>query len=146
MTEPNGEPPRPPSRPSRLEAEIAEILERTEQPASFTEHVRRKAAARPPRVTPALSGPSLHHLGPGSFLIGALLFAALAAFVSGVSPLLATLLAIASFASFAMIWVRRAAPGGMSAKTWRGRDLDPGPTPPPWLQSLRDRFGGPPRL
>ncbi|MDQ3694827.1 MAG: hypothetical protein M3464_14560 [Chloroflexota bacterium] len=147
MTDPNGEPRRTPDRPSRLETEIAEILERTEQPASFTEHVRRKARARPPRpsVSPP-SMPSLHGLGPGSFLIGALLFAALGAAIHGPSPLLATLFAIVSFVSFAMIWVRRAPPGINSTKTWRGRDLDLGPSPPPWVKSLRDRFRGPPRF
>jgi hypothetical protein len=147
MTDPNGEPQLPPARPSRLEAEIAEILERTEQPASLTEHVRRKATVRPPhrpRPTSAPSLPSLQSLGPGSFLIGSLLFAALGAAIQGVSPLLATLLALASFVSFVMIWVRRAPPGINRTKTWRGRDLEP--DSPPWVRSLRDRFRGPPRL
>ncbi len=149
MTNANGDPQPPPGRPSRLEAEIAEILERTEQqpPASLTDHVRRKTAARPPQrpaVTPSL--PSLHSLGPGSFLIGALLFAALGAAIHGASPLLATLLAIVSCVSFAMVWVRRAPPGMNRTKTWRGRDLDFGPGSPPWVKSVRDRFRGPPRF
>lgn len=148
MTDTNGDPASPPPRPSRLEAEIAEILERTEkQPASFTEHVRRKSAARPPArppVSPSL--PSLNSLGPGSFWIGALLFALLGAVTNGVSPLIATLFAIASMASFVMIWVRRAPPGINHTKMWRGRPLSTGPETPPWVRSLRDRFRGPPKF
>lgn len=146
MVDTDADPPTNPQRPSRLEAEVAEILARTEQPASFSDHVRRKAeAAGGPRPgVPAI--PSLQHLGPGSFLLGALGLAFLGAAVSGVSPLLATLFAIASFVSLAMVWVRREPPGPSGPKMWRGRDLDSGPDSPPWVNSIRDRMRRPPRL
>lgn len=146
MVDTDGTPPTNPQRPSRLEAEVAEILARTEQPASFSEHVRRKAeAAAGPRPTlPAI--PSLQQLGPGSFLLGAIGLAILGAAISGASPLLGTLLAIASFVSLAMVWVRRAPSGPSGPKMWRGRDLDSGPETPPWVNSIRDRMRRPPRL
>lgn len=146
MVDTDGTPPTNPQRPSRLEAEVAEILARTEQPASFNDHVRRKAEARAASGPSLPAIPNLQQLGPGSFLLGAIGLALLGAAVSGASPLLATLFAIASFVSLAMVWVRRAPPGPSGPKTWRGRDLDSGPEPPPWVNSLRDRMRRPPRL
>lgn len=146
MADPNGNAQSNPQRPSRLEAEVAEILARAEQPASFTEHVRRKAeasAARRPAVT---SLPSFQQLGPGSFLLGAFGFAILGAGINGISPLLGMLLAIASLASFAMVWIRRSPPGIGGAKTWRGRDLSPGPNTSQWVNAIRDRMKKPPRF
>jgi hypothetical protein len=80
-------------------------------------------------------------------LIGAFALAFLATLVRDMSPLVATLLAIAAVASFAMLWVRRyAAPAGSDVKRWRGREIDLSPAPPAWLESLRDRFRRPPRI
>jgi hypothetical protein len=146
MSDSNGASRDQPRPPSRLEAEVAEILARTEQPASFTDHVRRKTEESV-RHRPALPAmPGLNQLGPGSFLLGALGFAVLGAAVSGISPLLGTLLGIASVVSLAMVWVRRAPPGINRTKTWRGRDLDPStPSAPPWVENIRDRMRKPPR-
>lgn len=145
MTDSDDTPSDRPRRPSRLEAEVAEILARAEQPASFSEHVRRKAEASTRRQPAPPVRLSLDQLGPGSFLLGALGLAVLGAAVSGVSPLLATLCAIASIASLAMVWFRRPPPGINPTKTWRGRDLGPTPSTPPWVESLRDRMRRPPR-
>jgi hypothetical protein len=138
--------PEPPQRPSRLEAEVAEILARSEEPASFSDHVRRKTEASLSQRPRQLNVPSLDHLGPGSFLIGSLAFAILGAMLSGFSPLLGTLFGIASVASLIMVWVRRVPPGINQPKTWRGRDLSTGPDSPEWINSLRDRMRRPPRL
>jgi hypothetical protein len=133
-----------------MEQEIAEILERTDQPASFTDHVRRKAASAP-RPAPVRPRPGtsstldLTRLGPGSFLAGALGLALVAALVSGVSPLLGTLLGLLSVVSFVMVWVRRAPAGGSGPKMWRGQPLQSTPELPAWLVNLRDRFQGPPK-
>jgi hypothetical protein len=146
MVDSEDSPPPNPQRPSRLEAEVAEILARTEQPASFSDHVRRKAeaAAAPRPSLPAM--PSLQQLGPGSYLLGAIGLAVVGAAVNGISPLLGTLFAIASIVSLAMVWVRRTPPGPSGPKMWRGRDLDSGPDGPPWVAALRDRMRRPPRI
>jgi hypothetical protein len=138
--------PDPPKRPSRLEAEVAEILARSEEPASLTDHVRRKTEASLNQRPRQFNVPSLDHLGPGSFLVGSLVLAVLGAMLSGFSPLLGTLFGIASVVSLVMVWVRRVPPGFNQPKTWRGRDLSPGPESPAWVNNLRDRMRRPPRF
>jgi hypothetical protein len=138
--------PDPPQRPSRLEAEVAEILARAEQPASFTDHVRRKTEANLRQRPQQVNLPSLDHLGPGSFLLGSLAFAVLGAMLSGFSPLLGTLFGIASVVCLIMVWVRRVPPGINQPKTWRGRDISGGPEPPDWVNNIRDRMRRPPRI
>lgn len=145
MTDSDNTPGDRPQRPSRLEAEVAEILARAEEPASFTEHVRRKAEAGTRRTPTPPVRLGLEQLGPGSFLLGALGLAVLGAAISGISPLLATLCAIASIVSLAMVWFRRPPPGINGTKTWRGRDLGPNPSAPPWVENIRDRMRKPPR-
>ena len=133
---------------SRLEDEVLEILVRADQPTSLKDHVRRKAQrGRPPAgsIRPR-SVPSLGQIGPGTLLIASLAVAFLATIVRDGSPLLATLLAIVSVVLLAMIWVQRfGPPGGSNVKQWRGRDIDLSPSPPAWVESLRDRFRRPPR-
>jgi hypothetical protein len=145
MTDTNGQPPERPQRPSRLEAEVAEILARSEQPASFTEHVRRKAEASAPRRPTVPVLPDWRHLGAGSFLLGAIAFAVLGAALNGVSPLLGTLFGLVSVVSLAMVWFRRPPPSINDTKTWRGRDLGPPAGTPPWVENIRDRMRKPPR-
>ena len=138
--------PNPPR--SRLEDEVLEILVRADQPTSFRDHVRRRAQReRRERFTSAArSLPSFAAAGPGTFLVACLALAILATLVRDASGFLAALLALASVASLAMVAVRRrGGAGGTGPKTWRGRDLDPGPSTPAWVESLRDRFRGPPR-
>ena len=139
--------PNPPR--SRLEDEVLEILVRAEQPTSFRDHVRRRAQRqRRERLTNAAREvPSFATAGPGTFLIACLVLAFLAALVRDSSGFLAALLALASVASLAMVAVRRrGGAGGSGPKMWRGRDLDPGPSTPAWVESLRDRFRGPPKF
>lgn len=138
--------PDPPQRPSRLEAEVAEILARSEEPVSFSDHVRRKTEASLAQRPQQLNVSSFDHLGPGSFLIGALAFAVLGAMLSGFSPLLGALFAIASIVSLVMVWVRRVPPGIGGPKTWRGRDITSGQDSPEWVNSIRDRMRRPPRI
>ena len=137
----------PPPRRSRLEDEVREILVRADQPASFTDHVRRKAQQqrRERLVNAGRAIPQIDTLGPGAFLIGCFVAAFLATLVRSSSPLLAQLLAVGSVALLAMVWVRRhGSSGGSRIKQWRGRDIDLNPPPPAWVESLRDRFRRPP--
>lgn len=133
---------------SRLEDEVLEILVRSEQPTSLSDHIRRKAMrerrTRARRVATGLPGAA--SLGPGSLLIASIVLAFVAAVVRDWSALLGQLLAIASVAALIGIYVvthRR--PGGPNVKQWRGRDIDLSPTSPAWVESLRDRFRRPPR-
>ena len=134
---------------SRLEDEVLEILVRSEQPTSLSDHIRRKAVReRRMRAGRAASGlPRVaSSLGPGSLLIASIVLAFVAAAVRDWSALLGQLLAIASVAALIGIYVvthRR--PCGSSVKQWRGRDIDLSPTAPAWVESLRDRFRRPPR-
>ncbi len=147
MTDRNRADEQPPPRRSRLEDEVREILVRADQPASFTDHVRRKAQQRRREQFASASRvlPQLDTLGPGAFLIGCFVVAFLATLVRSSSPLLAQLLAVGSVALLAMVWVRRrGASGGSRIKQWRGRDIDLSPPPPAWVESLRDRFRRPP--
>jgi len=138
--------PNPPR--SRLEDEVLEILVRADQPTSLRDHVRRRARRqRRERLgAAARSVPSFAAAGPGTFLIACVALAFLATLVRDASAALAALLALASVACLAMVAVRRRGAGGSGPKTWRGRDLDPGPSTPPWVESLRDRFRGPPKI
>ncbi len=137
----------PPPRRSRLEDEVREILVRADQPASFTDHVRRKAQRQRREQLAQASRivPQFDTLGPEAFLIGCFVAAFLATLVRSSSPLLAQLLAIVSVALLAMVWVRRhGGSGGSRIKQWRGRDIDLSPPPPAWVESIRDRFRRPP--
>ncbi len=139
--------PNPPR--SRLEDEVLEILVRADQPTSFADHVRRRARRQRRERFGAAAGslPNFATAGPGTFLIACVALALLATLVRDGSAALAALLGLASFASLVMVAVRRrGGAGGSGPKTWRGRDLDPGPEPPPWVGSLRDRFRGPPKI
>lgn len=136
----------PAPRRSRLEDEVREILVRADQPASFTDHVRRKAQQqRRERIAGAgRVVPRIDTFGPGAFLIGCFVAAFLATLVRSSSPLLAQLLAVGSVALLAMVWVRPGSSGRSRIKQWRGRDIDLSPPPPAWMESLRDRFRRPP--
>lgn len=138
----------PPPR-SRMEDEVLEILVRADQPASFRDHVRRKADQqrrdRMTRLRHALAPPA--QLGPGSFLALCFALAIAGAVVRAWSPLTATLLALASVVCLVMVAVRRH--GGVTApgsKTWRGQELDVSRRADTWADSVRDRFRRPPKL
>lgn len=134
---------------SRLEDEVIEILDRADQPISFRDHVRRSAQRRRrERVAEATGSiPDLASAGPGTFLISCIVLALLATFIRDTSPALSALVALGSVACLVMVAVRRrGGAGGSGPKTWRGRDLDPDPEPPAWVESLRDRFRRPPRI
>lgn len=141
----------PPPKRSRLEDEVREILIRTEQPASFQDHVRRKAQSRrPPERRPAASAaPRLDVYGPGAYLIGSLALAFVGMMLRDLSPLLAVVCGLGSVVLLAMMWKPRAgSPGDPNIKRWRGEDINlrEPPPPPAWLASLRERFRRPPRL
>ena len=133
-----------------MEDEVLEILYRTDQPASFTDHVRRKAANQRRTRGSAFSGQRARlsrQLGGGTMLLGALGAALLAVLVEDLSAVLATLLAIVSLALLlAPIFERYRRPGRSDVKQWRGRDVDLSSPPPAWVGALRDRFRKPPRF
>ena len=141
MTDPD----RSPKSNSRLEDEVREILVRADQPASFTEHLQRKAQRRRRgqwNATVASASARWARLGAGGSLVGAIVVAFIASWVRSSSPLLATLLALFSVALIVSLYVQRyRGPGQRQTKQWRGRDLDVSP-PPAWVGSLRDRFRG----
>lgn len=133
---PRGDPP----KRSRLEDELIEILDKADRPPTPIEQARAKAresrltlgraAANPGRFDPR---------GPLAPLLGALGLAIFAVVVRGFSPLLATLLAIAAFAVFCLVWFAPSTGPG-TGNRWRGRDLGDSPgRPPTW------RRPGPPR-
>lgn len=130
---------------SRLEDEVLEILHRVDRPPSVATRLG-QAGRRLPR-SPRL-GSSYRVAGfvagPGKFLVGALAAALLAALARGASPLLATLLALASIGLLACLWVPRYG-GGARPKRWRGRDLDLAAPAPISIDDIRRRFGRPPR-
>lgn len=154
---PDGETP-PPGKPrTRLEDEVLEILQRTDTPVSMSEHVRRKVAQeRRERAQrwrhDALSLPS--RLGAFSGIFGFAILGLLAFLVRDASPLLATILAIASVVVLFLPVVDRYRNGPQSptAKRWRGRDMDTSFRPPgssgqpAWFEQLRDRFRKPPKI
>ena len=149
MATQDDQPPRE-GRRSRLEDEVLEILHRTDKPASFGDHLRRKAARRR-RQRLGSWGRSLsgfgRGVGAGTLLIGCFALAFLAAMVRDTSALLANLLALASL--LLLVWPivdRYRRPDRGNVKTWRGRDLDLSPPPPAWIGSLRDRFRRPPKF
>jgi hypothetical protein len=152
MTDP-GPPDKAPRSPrSRLEDEVLEILVRTDQPVSFRDHLRRKQRARRRSQLRSAVGPGSRladlaaRAGPGTFLVGSLVLAIVAAQVRSTSALLAALLAIASIALLVALYIPRfGGPRRGQIKQWRGRDIDLGPHGPPSLGSLRDRFRRPPR-
>lgn len=146
-TQPQPDSPPQPAR-SRLEDEVLEILHRAEQPTSLRDHVRRTAQRRRHERMAAAAGsvPNWSSAGPGTFLLACVALALLATLIRDASAALGALLAIASVACLVMVAVRRGGGDGSGPKSWRGRDLDPTPTTPAWVDSLRDRFRGPPRL
>lgn len=150
MSEPSQGQANQPPRRSRMEDEVLEILYRTDQPASFTDHVRRKAANQRRTQRSNFSGQRARlsrQLGAGTMLLGALGAALLAVLVEDVSAVLATLLAIASLALLlAPIVERYRRPGRSDVKQWRGREVDLSPPPPAWVGALRDRFRKGPRF
>lgn len=138
-----------PTGRTRLDDELHEILIKSEQPASFADHVRRKTQfQRPARRAwgSGLSVPSLARMSGGSRLVASLVVALVASSTRDTSSLLATVLAIVSVALLGSMYAGpRHGPGGPGVKQWRGRDLDLSSSPPAWVGSLRDRFRGPPR-
>ena len=149
MTRPDGSP--PPEKPrSRLEDEVLEILYKTDKPASFADHVRRKAARRRrERIHRVRQGVRFRATGygGGTYLIASFALAVAGMLVGDASPLLAKLLGFAATAAFVMIWVERyRRPDRSAIRTWRGRDIDLSPPPPAWVENLRDRFRRPTKL
>jgi hypothetical protein len=114
---------------SRLEAEVLEILERSEKPIPFSARVRRITwRRRRDRLVEYLRSPLQHVKGLGSraIAIAALLCAIMALFLNSTAPLLSR---VAGFAFIILIAIFffvgfKGSPGGRSMKRWRGRDID----------------------
>lgn len=144
MNQPDSDPTPPRAPRTRLEDEVLEILHRAERPPSLADRVQREAwryRGRLARRSVPLRAPRA--LGPGAFLLGSLLVAAVGALVHDAVPLLGFLAGLLSFALLVLLWVPRFG-GGAGGKRWRGRDLDLSGRDPAWLEGMRDRFRRPP--
>jgi hypothetical protein len=118
----------PPHR-TRLEAEVLEILERSEQPIPFHQRVRRITwRRRRERLEDVLATPFrvVAGMGSRSILIAAGVAAVLALFLNESSPLIGRIAAIAFIVLIAVFFFSgfRRAPGDSSVKRWRGQDID----------------------
>jgi len=141
---------------TRLEEEVLEILQRTDTPLSMSDHVRRKVAQerrerarRWSRTATSLP----QRLGSFSGIFGFAVLGFLAFVVRDLSPLLATILAIASVVVLLIPIISGVrSPRGSTNRRWRGRDMDSFPSSygpssqPAWFEHLRQRFRRPPRL
>lgn len=141
------------SSSDRLQREVEDILRQAERrPVSFQDAVRRRAsqkrqAARSAPITRNMSQLTTWRPGPGSYLIGVIVFAIVAAWSVDRSPLLATIagaLCLASLIVPIALHVRR--PMSPVTKTWRGRDMTFGARSRGGIDQLRDRFRRPPRI
>ena len=139
--------------PNRLQREVEDILRKSEQrPISFQEAVRRRAQQQRQVVRSAPVAGDLNRLttwrpGPGSYLIGVIVFAIIAAWLAGRSPLLAAIAGILCLASLIVpivLSVRH--PITPVTKSWRGRDMTFGSRSRSGIDQLRDRFRRPPRI
>jgi hypothetical protein len=130
---------------SRLEAEVLEILERSEKPIPFSARVRRITwRRRRDRLVEYLKSPIQYvsRLGSRAIAIAALICAIMALFLNSAAPLLSR---VAGFAFIILIAIFffvgfKGSTGGRSVKRWRGRNIE--------LDSSRDdddegRFRGP---
>jgi len=115
---------------SRLEAEVLEILERSEQPIPFTARVRRITwRRRRDNLLRRFSSPIDYVWGLGSRAIGiaAVVCALLALFLNDAAPLvsrIAGLAFIVLIAIFFFVGFKSGGGGGPSSKHWRGQDID----------------------
>ncbi|HEV2107523.1 MAG TPA: hypothetical protein VGR16_04620 [Thermomicrobiales bacterium] len=133
---------------SRLEDEVLEILQKSDRPISFTDHVRRKAAqrhhARPSRPAFSLGGSRWAPLAP---FAAAFALAFLGLSLRDTSELLANVLALLSVAMLFLPFIMRArARTDKNVKRWRGRDINLNPPRDDWFSAIRDRFTRGPRL
>ena len=121
-----------------------EILQKSDRPISFTDHVRRRTNARrraavSDRLHRYRLGPRMTAVMP---LIAAVVFAGLGLVLRDVSPLLSTVFGWASVASLFVLFVPRFRRAGTpSVKRWRGRDMTFEPDRPDVFRALRERFG-----
>ena len=128
----------PRRRPSRLEAEIEEILARTEAqspprgPVPFRRPPRPRTPVHVSRPWRTDAGRTLERWLTTAPLLTALVLAIIAVLVREVSPLLTHLIVVGSV--IALFWplLRRIrGPEATGSRTWRGRTIDidrPGPS------------------
>ncbi len=127
---PEGE--RPKSK-SRLDAEIAEILERTDRPPSNV--IKFRAKARTSRSRFEELKVKVRQPGPGALLLASLILAFAGSLMHDSSSFLALLLGLASIACLVAVFVigfRR--PNGPPAQRWRGQDVQFGDSRPEWMK------------
>lgn len=149
MNERQEETDRDPVHHTRMEEEIIEILNRADQSETLTDSLRRRV--RQPQLHRRLR--TWHwlrsratSLSSTTMLIASFAAAIVALLISGASPLITKILAIASVALLlAPIVIGNAGPNHTTTKQWRGRDIDLRPDPPDWVGSIKDRFRRPPR-
>jgi hypothetical protein len=128
-----------PKRTSRLDAELAEILERTDRPPSNVIKFRAKARQSRGRwraLQESVIGPNsiVRRGGAGGLLLGSLVFALVGSRVNSSSHLAAYVLGILALACFVGVFVIgfRESKGGQF-KTWRGQDIRIEPSRPSWM-------------
>ena len=129
---------------SRLEAEVLEILQRTDtepsQIVKFRSKAQRTRAARLQQFENRVRSIRLTSL---HWLVGCVLLAVLSTIVDNSSPSLGKLLALGSIGCLIWVFVRsyRTPKESISTKRWRGRDIDFSPPGSRWS----DRFRGGPK-
>lgn len=146
--------PKPPKEPvPRWQAEVEEILDRSDRDPTSFEKARAAAIATrykaPDRAKVATERASTR-LGDGIWLVAAVMMGVVA-WIAGIHwPLAGRVLAIASILLFVGFFVNaivRSRRRNESPKLWRGQDLTPGDSPPTWRvggRSSRDDDDGPP--
>src|SRR5215217_915386 len=142
----NGETPEERQRSlTRLENEIREILEKSDRPPSnvvkFRSRVRQNRYSAVDAFRSRMERAWLTDL---NLLIATIVLAVAGYFLSGGSPLIARVCAVASIGALIWMFVRYfRRPDRAAIKQWRGRDVDFGPPKrPDWMDR---RFGGPKR-
>ncbi len=128
--DPKGERPKP---KSRLDAELAEILERTDRPPSNVIKFRAKARTSKSRIQDLKS--RFRQPSPGVLLLASLGLAIAGSLISDSSKLAGSTLGVLSIVCFIAVYVlgyRR--PQGPQSQRWRGQDIRFGDSSrPSWM-------------
>ncbi len=121
-----------PKAKSRLDAELAEILERTDRPPSNVIKFRAKARTSRSRLEELKS--RVRQPSPGVLLAATLVFALAGTLIHDSSKLAAYALGTASIACLVAVFViGYSRPGGSQTQRWRGHDVQFGDSRPSWL-------------
>ena len=142
MSDPTPTPPKNHDNVPRWQAEVEEILDRSDRESTSFEKARAAAVAtryKAPDRAKAATEKASTRLGDGIWLILAVMLG-VAAWVTGLHwPLAGRVLAIGSlllFVAFLVNAVARSRRSRSTPKLWRGQDMNSDQSPPGW------RFGG----